>query len=168
MSGLKRRATPTGSSLAWAATPILANRPLVAQPGQAVPDSRAVRAEQLGGRGDDDGVGAFHGQAAQAGAGLGLDEVGTAVGAGGRQGDAERHGTRDQVAQHLLGAAVVARHVQHRQAGAGGDGEDVAGFGFGRAGARRRAHAVQSELGGGETELGNRKRHGNPCGRNTS
>ncbi len=61
-----------------------------------------------------------------------------------------------------------AGHVQHRQAGARGDVEDVAGFGFRRAGAQRRTHAVRSNWAAARPKLGNGKRHGNPCGLNTN
>lgn len=113
-----------------------------------------MRAEQLGGRMNDDGVGALDADSAQGGAGLGLDKVGATVGAGGRDRDAEGNGARNEVAQHGLGAAEQTRGVQHRQLGAGGDVQDIASLGFGRATARRgRTPAVEAELSGRQTQF---------------
>ena len=131
----------------------LVEQALVAQAGQAVPQGRAMRAEQLGGRMDDDGVGAFQAQATQAVAGLGLDIVRAPVRTRGRQGHPERDGTGNQVAENGFGPAIDARGVEDRQARAVGDRKNVTGLGFRRTPARRRRHAIEPELGGREAKL---------------
>ncbi len=125
----------------------------VAEPLHPVPERRPVRAEEIAGLLHQNGVGAFEPQALQRRAGLGLDEVGAAIAAGGLHHHAEGRGAGHQLADHPLGAAAKGR-VQEGDAGAGGDLQDVAHLGLGRPAARTGRRVVEAELSGRQAKLG--------------
>ncbi len=119
----------------------------------AVPHGRSVRAEQVAGLFHQDGVGAFKAQALERVPGLGLDEVGAAVAAGGLDHHAERTGPGHQFADHPLGAAGQGG-VQHRDSTARGDGQHLSHLRLRRASARIGDGIVEAKLGRGQAKLG--------------
>jgi len=93
--------------------PDIFKQALVAQLQEPRPKRRTVRSEKVAGRLDDDGVGALQPQASQRGPGLGLDMVGTPVGAAGLQHHAKAARPWQLLADHVVGIGRAARGVEH-------------------------------------------------------
>ncbi len=97
-------------------------------------------------------MGAGDPQPGQGGAGLGLDEVGAAVAAGGLDHHLEGTGTGHELAEHALGAAAD-DGVQQPDPRTGPDLQHVADLLLGRTPARIGHRVVEAELCAGQAKL---------------